>query len=481
MELKIPYYKEYTHLVASFMEEMGRSHGANKEETMQLRLIGEEAFVFILNGIPKVGVQETFNLHCNEEEEGLAFYFSNHGHPMNARKIPEFDKDNANETFDALSLNIIRCFSHEFGYNNRGKDGWELLIRFHLKEYRHLALLNFHEQDYDEIDQEPFIVRRATEDDVPGIIDLVYNTYRYTYAKEIFYNDVYLTNLIREKRIISLIAVADSGQIVGHNAVLLDSPLLGEAGMAMVDPNYRKSRVFLSLVLNTAKEIKREYPKIMGYAKCVTSHHRSQAFVSSFTSTFLQLSVYSHASFIGIKGEVNNRESLIYSVSNFSNDITEKIIYVPEEHVEIIQQLLNKAKFNIKVLQYNREYYKSEHTQFHLETFPGRQFAEMKVETVGSNFIRDLQKKTVYLRQNGVITANLYLPTDNVFDSQIDSQLSQLGYFFSGFIPAKDGSWKVVYCNLLSQLFNFDNLDLFAPESKMLCEYIKNEYEKSLE
>ena len=63
MELKIPYYIEYTNLVASFMEEIGRSHGANSEELMQLRLIGEEAFVFILNGIPKVGIQNSFRLH----------------------------------------------------------------------------------------------------------------------------------------------------------------------------------------------------------------------------------------------------------------------------------------------------------------------------------------------------------------------------------------------------------------------------------
>ena len=75
MELKIPYYIEYTNLVASFMEEIGRSHGANSEELMQLRLIGEEAFVFILNGIPKVGIQNSFHLHCNEDQDGLTFFF----------------------------------------------------------------------------------------------------------------------------------------------------------------------------------------------------------------------------------------------------------------------------------------------------------------------------------------------------------------------------------------------------------------------
>jgi anti-sigma regulatory factor (Ser/Thr protein kinase) len=481
MELKIPYYIEYTNLVASFMEEIGRSHGANSEELMQLRLIGEEAFVFILNGIPKVGIQNSFHLHCNEDQDGLTFYFSNHGRPMNARKIPEFDTEKANETADALSLNIIKCFSYEFSYQNNGKEGWELLIRFHIKDYKQLTILNFHENDFDEVKQEAYTVRRATEADVPGIINLVYNTYRYSYAKEVFYNDIKLAKMIRENRILSIITETESGQIVGHNAVLLDSPFLGEAGMAMVDPNYRKSKVFLSMALFTVREIKNLYPKILGYAKCVTSHRRSQAFVANFTSSLLQLSVYNHASFVGIKGDANPRETLIYSILNFSNDKTEKTIYVPQEHQAFIQQLLTNAKFNITVLPYDENQEEPENSVLHYETLPGRQFAEITMEQSGQDFDSVLQKQTNYLRQNGIMTINLLLPTSSSLNPEINSHLLKNGYFFSGFKPTPDGSWNIVYCNLLSQIFDFNKLQLFSEESKQLSEYIQTEYKKITE
>lgn len=480
MELKIPYYIEYSNLVASFMEEIGRSHGADSYELMQLRLIGEEAFIFIMNGIPKVGIQNNFHLHCIEEQESLTFYFSNHGRPMNTRQVPEFDAEHANETADALSMNIIQCFSHGFGYNNRGKEGWELLIRFHIKDYKNLTLLNQHENDFDEVKQEPFTIRRATEADVPGIINLVYNTYRYSYAKEVFYNDVMLAQMLRENRIVSVIAETESGEIVGHNAVLLDSPLLGEAGMAMVDPNYRKSKVFLSMALFSARLFKTIYPQMQVYTKCVTSHPRSQAFVTNFTSTMLQLSVYNHASFVGIKGEVNQRESLLYSVLNFCNDQTEKNIYVPKEHQAIVQQLLTKAKFNISAHPYQGDVVLSESSVLHLETLPGRQFAEIMVEKEGADFESTLQKQTVFLRQNGVMTINLKLPTETSLSLDIDSVLMKNGYFFSGFKPTPEGSWKMIYCNLLSQLFDFGKLKLFTEESQALCEYIQGEYEKTI-
>ena len=281
---------------------------------------------------------------------------------MNARQVPEFDEDRANETTDAISLNIIQCLSHGFAYNNRGKDGWELLIRFSIKNYKQLTLLNKHENDFDVIEQEPFIVRRAVETDVPGIISLVYNTYRYSYAKEMFYNDVTLAQMIRENKIVSVVAVTESGTIVGHNAVLLDSPLLGEAGMSMVDPDYRKSKAFLSLTLFTARLIKTEYPQILAYTKCVTSHPRSQAFVTNFTSSMLQLSVYSHASFVGINGESNPRESLLYSLMNLCNDKTEKNIYTPNYcwkpcQEDNLQKLRSRQKVLILNLLYrNRQF-----------------------------------------------------------------------------------------------------------------------------
>lgn len=480
MELEIPYYAEYTNLVASFMEEMGRTHGASKAERMHLRLIGEEAYVFIIKGIPKVGIKDSFHLHCKEDGNGLIFYFSNHGRPLNVRKIPEFDSQNVDETSDVLSLNIVRCFSHEFGYKNRGKDGWELLIRFHIKDYKSLSVLNYSENDFDEEVQEEFTVRRATETDVPGIINLVYNTYRYSYAKEAFYNEVKLAEMIRENKIVSIIAVTESGKIIGHNAILLDSPLLGEAGMSMVDPNYRKSKAFMSMVIFTAREFRKEYPNILTYAKCVTSHPRSQAFVANFTTSLLQLSVYNHASFVGIHGEVNPRESLAYSIYNFSNDTSEHDVYVPQEHMEIISGLFAKAKFKFNVLPYISGQVEIEKSVLNLETLPGRQYAEITVEVEGKDFSEVLSKETSYLSHNGIMTIDLLLPTGISLSEGINDELLKAGYFFCGVKPAPDGSWKVVYCNLLPQNFDFDKLQLFAEDTKILCEYIKQEYAKRL-
>ena len=107
-------------------------------------------------------------------------------------------------------------------------------------------------------------IREAQPADVPGIISLIYNTYRYSFAKEAFYDEETFARMLAERKILSIVAVTPSGRVVGHQGVLLESERLGEAGLAMVDPGYRKSRVFLSLVLQTAKAVRAAYPALLG-------------------------------------------------------------------------------------------------------------------------------------------------------------------------------------------------------------------------
>ena len=480
MELILPYYKEYLNAVCSFVEEIGRSHGASRQEALQLRLIGEETFVFILNGIPKVGLDHQFHLRCEEEENGLLLMFSNHGRPMNARNVPIYDPEKDSETADGLSLTMVRCFSYEFGYRNLGKDGWELAVRFHINDYKRLTQLNASDSDYEHEEQEPFAVRIATEADVPGIINLVYNTYHYSYAKDFFYNEKELTNRIASKKILSLVAVTESGKVIGHNAVLLDSDRLGEAGMSMVDPNYRRSKAFLSLVLNTARAVKTYYPELLCYAKCVTSHVRSQAFITSFTTCLFQLSVYHHAAFIGMKGDTNPRESLVYSICKFGKQSAKSSIYIPARHQGIIREIMKRAKLDVECLTANAEEMPESNSLIQTEILPSRQYAEFTTKKTGKDFIAELRKQTQYVRQNGVVTADLILPTAQPFAMGWDENLNRIGYFFCGIKPDTDGTWNLVYTNLLYQAFDFDKLQLFAEDSKELCRYVKEEYLKTL-
>ncbi len=62
LEISVPYNLAFAQLVASFMEEAGACYGADEREKNHLRLAGEEAFAFIMAGIPASGLKDQFKL-----------------------------------------------------------------------------------------------------------------------------------------------------------------------------------------------------------------------------------------------------------------------------------------------------------------------------------------------------------------------------------------------------------------------------------
>lgn len=248
MNITIPYNLDFVNVVASFLEELGACYGADAAEKQRLRLIGEEAFSFILVGIPNQDFSEMFHLQCTEMESGLLLSFSNHGRPMNVREVKEFSVDDLEGTADGLSLKLLRGLCHELSFRNLGREGWELVIEYKLKHFKQILGENDGSAEGAKPDiSYDFTIRPTTYNDIPGVINLVYNTYRYSYAKPFAYDQNLFQEEITSGRLLSLVVVTPNGKIIGHQAVMLESPYLGEIGMAMVDPQYRKSRAFILL------------------------------------------------------------------------------------------------------------------------------------------------------------------------------------------------------------------------------------------
>jgi hypothetical protein len=452
------------------------SHGADDEEKKQLRLIGEEAFSLILGGIPDHEFTEMFHLHCVEMENKISFQFSNHGRPMDVREIREFTIEDADGTADGLSLSLLRGYTDELVFRNLGNEGWELVINFRIRDFKGImrrADIIRDQQPYDQMQE--YSIRKSGVDDIPGIINLVYNTYRYSYKKSFAYSKELFKEAIESGKIFSMIVVSKSGKIIGHIAIIFDSPRLGEIGMAMVDPAYRRSRAFFSLTRAMKDEVLQTNPELVLYIKAVTSHKSSQAFMVNFSPCLLQVSVYKHASFIGIQGDVNPRESLIFGYKSIPLKPSAQMVHIPAEHHAIIQAILGDGRI-LYALNINIGGFPGEKSQMEMQNDPAAGHAFLHFSTLGNDFGKVLRQQTKALQKDGAITIYAIIPTHENMGSDVDRLLFQNGYFFSGIKPNQDGGWDLFYANLLHQKFNFDNIHLFNPKAVDLCNYVKELY-----
>ncbi|MCX6277431.1 MAG: hypothetical protein NT004_04975 [Bacteroidetes bacterium] len=476
MKLIIPYKLEFANVVASFIEEVGVSYGADDDEKKQLRLIGEEAFSLIIGGIPDREFTEMFHLHCVEMEDKISFQFSNHGRPMDVREIREFTIEDTEGTADGLSLSLLRGYTDELLFRNLGNEGWELVINFRIKNFNKIngrAAVISDETQPDQL--QDYVIRRSVVDDIPGIINLVYNTYRYSYIKSFAYSKELFKEALESGKIFSMIVVSKSGKIIGHNAIIFDSPRLGEVGMAMIDPAYRRSRAFFSLIGAMKNEVLQTNPELVLYSKAVTSHKSSQAFMFNFYPCLLQVSVYKHASFIGIQGELNPRESLIFGYVSISSNPSTITVFVPVEHHAIIQAILNEGRIPVTLIISTGEF-SGEKSQMEVQADLSAEHAFLHFSSIGADFGKVLRQQTKALQKDDVNTIYAIIPTDENIGGDINQALFQNGYFFSGIKPNEQGGWDLFYANLLHQKFNFDNIQLFNPKAVDLCNYVKALY-----
>jgi hypothetical protein len=464
-------------VASTFLAEVGGCYGADQTEKQRLMLIGEEAFTFIMFGIPGQDFSEMFQLRCTEDDDGLIFYFSNHGRPMNARKVKDFSVDDMEGTADGLSLRLINGLCKNLTFRNLGREGWDLMIDFPIKNYKRLVNRDDHFDEANPATANDFIARLSDKIDIPGIIDLVYNTYRYSYAKSFAYSEELFSEALDTGKVFSMVVTTGEGKIIGHQAIIFESSRLGEIGMAMVDPQYRKSRAFLLLKRSMTDNVKLKFSDLGLFVKAVTSHKSSQAFLSGFSLCLLEVSVYNHASFVGMNSGHNPRESLIYGFANHTGNSKRMEVYVPAEHREVISAIFAETGLLVSV-ENNTGKPLADGSVFTTTTNPETQLARLNFSGAGMDLASILRKQTRTLQQDKMITIQALFPTNENQPSDLDSILMGNGYFFCGVKPGPAGDWHLVYTNLLYQKFDFENIHLFSPKAVDLCQYLESLYEQ---
>ncbi len=481
MRIILPYDRRYVAIVASTVQEFGAMFGADHQEQQRLRLIGEEAFSFILGGMPEQDQGDQFHLELQAAKPGLVLKFSNHGRPMNVREVPEFSVKDPDNTQDGLSLQLIKEASHDLVFQNLGRQGWQLQIGFLPRGYQMPV----------EVPPQPIKVARedelltfhlATPEDAPAIVNLVYDTYRYAYIKSVFYDDTLLAQAIADGKLLAVIAKNAAGRVVGHNGIWIESAQLGEAGMSMVEAQFSKGQVISKLVAMTYREVVKQHPGMLIYVKTVTSNTGSQLFTTQLTPCLLQPSVYRLTALAGLRDGGNRRESLMLLVTRLPDNPTsaqttapDTRLYLPAEHVAQLAPVFGALG---RVLQHNPpgDFVPEAETQLYLQSNEEKGHAQIHLLRMGPDLSQKLRGLTRQLQQDGMATVELLIPAARPLALDLDCQLRALHYFFCGIKPLPDGRWELVYTHLLGQKFDFEALQLFGAATQQWVSYVHRQY-----
>ena len=273
----------------------------------------------------------------------------------------DFSYDENEVTDNAKNLNnyIADTWTDEVGIEKLGKNGQRVFIRQRIKNP-----IDFKApQPYVEtqvLDTNITIKQVATEEDAIEAIRCIYSEYGYSYAYEkLYYIDSFM-NMIKNKELMSFLAVNDHGQTAGHIALAFYDLYknMPEISTAVTRKEFRGIGLFSKLISHSIKIAKEcNCRAVMGQP--VAFHPMSQkAFLKeNFTATSTLLS-YLNPQLESEYNKDNQRLDLFASVKILDKK-AHSDIYPPKELKAFIEKIYGKLGLNYEVHESsnNRTYY----------------------------------------------------------------------------------------------------------------------------
>lgn len=340
--LRVPADKRFLEIVQIFIRKLGIISGLSDLEAQRLEMAAEEAFMNTLehaypDGSPgdifiKAEISAT-ELTLSIRDEGLPFDKSPESYPAPGvnLKSPE----------QGLGFRLIRSAVDEAHFENLGRKGKVLRMVKRLTDYFAAEHESINQNTQLAPDQE-YLIRPMQPDEAIQVAQLFWAAYGYSYKKEDFYRPEGLLHLIGTGRVISYVAVAENGAVVGHGGLLRHGPVpMAEEALLVVDPAHR-SRGIMEMIHDALQKKALEMELKGVSVDPVTSHIISQRKIIKLggRSCGIDLGACPPRVFKGLANEDEKlqRESYLHCFDYLTLP-SPRAIYVPEHHQPIVSRI----------------------------------------------------------------------------------------------------------------------------------------------
>ncbi|OGV47331.1 MAG: hypothetical protein A2X46_00085 [Lentisphaerae bacterium GWF2_57_35] len=484
LQLKTYYRMEFLPLIVSFVTETARCLGATPKEISELGMASDEAGMHIVERFPGDGLEEQFEVVCEVCEEGLRVVFSNMGLPVNPQALPKFAADQPEETIDGLGLFLIEKLVDRFEFVNQGRAGWRTVMVKKLAQLKAPVSQPNEEAGNLAASREKLRIVQAGLEHVPGIVELAYRNYGYSYSKDLFYYADRLRAAIAGGKIESFIALNPENRVVGQMAILYsaNSQDAAEVGAVMIQPEYRRSMGLLQLLKVVNHAVKnQDHSLALVEANLVTTHTLSQKVCGMFhfKPMALKLSVHGRAKFLALAEEADRqRETLLHAIT-ILRPVPPVRLFVPPRHLEITRKLFAGVGISIESSETAALPGKASpcplpaQTMLNIEKHADSALAVLSIQEPGLDCAAALRAKLFDLESDGMKTVFIRLPGWHPQPADWDREARALRIFFSGWVVEAPDRWWLLYTRLNAQRFDFGRIQLCDPLAMELRTYVE--------
>jgi anti-sigma regulatory factor (Ser/Thr protein kinase) len=478
IRLTLPAKLDFLPGATAFVREVTSKLGLEDKDARRLELVVEEACVNVIENAFE-GETGDYDIAVLRRPGQIIVAVEDRGLPIDFKRLEE-DRESG------LGVILMKAFADEVLFLNMGRQGKRVEL-----------VKNLPEKDLDRflkdtgvpasppVNESDITVRLMRPDETVSLARCAYRCYGYTYASDHIYYPERSRELVQSGLMISVVAVTPQNEIIGHLAVVKETPqaLIGESGQAIVDPRYRgngfhKQMGFLLSSLN------KEAGMVGTFGEAVTVHPYSQK--SALTRGYIQTGIllgFVPASmyFKKIQGEVDLKRRPVLLMYKRLNEEPLRDVYLPSHHAGMLRRIYQHSQLRRNFVS-GEVPDMPEHSQVNVNVRAEINWAFLRVVEYGQDLVELVNFRVRELCRRRIDCIYLELPLSHPAVQLYCASLEMLGFFFGGIGPEiQNGDvLRLQYFN--NAELELEDVQLASDFGKELLQYVlkAGEYNQQL-
>lgn len=489
-EITIPAQDVYIAATLDFTETLVGFLGFDTDESQHIRAGLEEVIDFIKRVALAGQNNAPLIVSFEPRVDGLVVRINEKGLPMDVAQIVNYSIKNLWENIEHESLNLFlaRVYWDHVVFHNRGRGGIEAeLIKRRSKPSASVMISPDAPESPSQNTPVPvtkYTIRPFQEKEAVEISRCAYLTYGYTYEDYIYYPER-IVEMNRSGELHSLVAVNDSGDVMGHCALKFSDQRKdrAEIGVLFVRPDYRKQGLG-AVITKATIDLGRELNLDSIYARSVTGHRASQSMAEhyGFNDFALMLALFPRA--VDLKkmgGLLKEKMSGVFQWLKLKHPRA-RTVYLPPRYAGIILELYRRAEIPVKIGDTGAVIPNVTRSLFNVYRIVILNVGILEIGAIGPSIetaMNWLDGNFRCLCREKMDVVYLYLNFEEPDSIAIVEHCIQRGFIFSGVAPdafAGGDAILMQYLNLPED--PFANLTVWTDTAALLRDFIQEERNK---
>lgn len=478
---------DYIDGVVEYLKVISKKLNLNKKERNRICYALEESLTNSISFCFDSGSEEIIQIDISAIPSGIEVIIKDHGisknpfvHvPHNIDELVEnlsFDDITSKNSDDitAVSDFVIHKIVDSYTYENLGSKGRMIKMSIYSQDSKIDEVKKKKTTSTDK-DEHFESIRLSKPNDAISISKLFHGTYGYTYPNDVVYYPDRLEDLLKSVSMVSIVAVSNKNNIIGHISLL--RPYKGlkitELGMTTINSFFKEDDIMPKLI-DTIMQRAESSIYYGVFSHSLANYKATQQIWKNHGFCDIAILVGyidTNVSFRDTDGKPSQRES---TVINFKllREIKEVKLYLPKKHKKMIKKLYKNL--GIKVKQ-NKDEVKtiSQQSEFVHHITPSLNSAEIILKVAGNDIIEQMSiiTKKLCIAKVDIIYLYIDLEDKNVIDNI--EEFEKMGYFFVGIFPYYHHNHTLVMEYVNNIKFDYDAITVLTQMAEELKSYIQ--------